>query len=262
MAKVLFINPVVREEDVPRHVPYGIALLAAIAIEEGHLVQVYDENAWRKGEEVLRQVLQADDWDVIGLGGITTAYGSIKKIVKLARELCPTAVIMLGGGVLTSLPREMMGLLPEVDVGVIGEAFVTFPEMLAMIDAGKRDWPKIDGTISRGADGELIMAPARALIHDLDALPYPAWDLFPLEEVYFQNSQLLFSEEGMMAKRRLDINGSLGCSLICQFCFHLGIAGDMRYETGPDDVVNVAFDRRAATRARSAIARRNTSSRW
>ena len=32
MAKVLFINPVVREEDVPRHVPYGIALLAAIAM--------------------------------------------------------------------------------------------------------------------------------------------------------------------------------------------------------------------------------------
>ena len=246
MAKVLFINPVVREEDVPRHVPYGIALLASIAIEEGHLVQVYDENAWRKGEEVLRQVLLADDWDLIGLGGITTAYGSIKKIVKLARELCPTAVITLGGGVLTSLPREMMGLLPEVDVGVIGEAFVTFPEMLSMIDAGKRDWPKIAGTISRGDDGKLILAPARALIPDLDALPYPAWDLFPLEEVYFQNSESLFSEEGMMAKRRLDINGSLGCSLVCKFCFHLGIAGDMRYETGPDDVVNVAFDRKGS----------------
>ena len=28
MAKVLFINPVVREEDKPKHIPYGIALLA------------------------------------------------------------------------------------------------------------------------------------------------------------------------------------------------------------------------------------------
>ena len=60
MAKVLFINPVVREEDVPRHVPYGLALLASIAIEKGHLVQVYDENAWRQGEDVLEEVLQAD----------------------------------------------------------------------------------------------------------------------------------------------------------------------------------------------------------
>ena len=49
MAKVLFVNPVVRAEEKPEHVPYGIALLAAIAMQEGHLVQVYDENAWRKG---------------------------------------------------------------------------------------------------------------------------------------------------------------------------------------------------------------------
>jgi hypothetical protein len=39
MAKVLFINPMVREEDEPRHVPSGIALLAAISIDKGHLVR-------------------------------------------------------------------------------------------------------------------------------------------------------------------------------------------------------------------------------
>src|SRR5256885_11633814 len=102
MAKILFINPVVREEDVPRHVPYGIALLAAIAMDKGHQVQVYDANAWRQGDDVLRDVLGADDWDVIALGGITTAYGSIKTIVGLARVVCPEALIVLGGGVLTS----------------------------------------------------------------------------------------------------------------------------------------------------------------
>src|SRR4029453_8379943 len=101
MAKVLFINPVVREEDVPRHVPYGIALLAAIVMREGHLVQIYDENAWRKGPEVLKQVMKADDWDIIALGGITTAYGSIKAVVGIAREFCPNSLIVLGGGVLT-----------------------------------------------------------------------------------------------------------------------------------------------------------------
>ena len=53
MAKVLFINPIVREEDVPRHVPYGIALLASIIMEKGHKVQVYDENAWRSSDNIL-----------------------------------------------------------------------------------------------------------------------------------------------------------------------------------------------------------------
>ncbi len=242
MAKVLLINPTVREEDVPRHVPYGIALLAAIVMDEGHLVQVYDENAWRQGEEVLRQVLAADHWDVIGVGGITTTYSATKRIVRIAREVCPDAVILLGGGILTSLPREMMTFLPQVDVGVLGEGFVTFPEILSMVDAGKRDWTKIHGTVSRNAEGNLHIAPQRPMIPDLDVLPYPAWDLFPLEEVYFPNSEVLYSEDGMLATRRLDINASYGCSLICRFCYHLGISGDMRYKTDAKGSVSVHFD--------------------
>jgi radical SAM superfamily enzyme YgiQ (UPF0313 family) len=176
------------------------------------------------------------------MGGITTTYGSIKRMVPLAHAVRPRALIVLGGGILTSLPREMMAWLPDVDVGVIGEAFETFPELLEMIDAGARDWAKIKGTISRRADGKLVMAPPRALLRDLDSLPYPAWEMFPLEEVYFKNSQVLFSEEGMLATRRLDINSSYGCSLICRFCYHLGIAGDMRYVKGEGGEDNVAFD--------------------
>ena len=242
MAKILLINPVVREEDQPRHVPYGMAVLAAIAIRSGHKVQVYDENAWRRGETVIERVLGADRWDVVALGGITTAYASIKSIVRQARRVCPGAVIVLGGGVLTSLPQEIMALLPEVDVGVIGEAYATFPELLALIDRGSRDWSRIDGTISRGPDNVPLYGQQRALLRDLDALPYPAWELFPLEEVYFKNSEMLFSVEGMLSTRRLDINASYGCSLVCRFCYHLGISGDMRYERGAGGATRIAFD--------------------
>ena len=242
MAKVLFVNPLVREEDVPRHVPYGIALLASICINEGHKVQVFDQNAWRAGDDTVVEVLHADDWDVIALGGITTAYGSIKHIVGLIEKHLPDVRVVLGGGVLTSMPREMMTWLPGVDVGVIGEAFATFPELLAAFDDGNTDIPQIAGTISRDPEDVLVMGPQRELLEDLDTLPYPAWDLFPLEEVYFPNSEVLFSEEGMLSKRRLDINASYGCSLVCRYCYHLGIAGDMRYEKDEDGTLHVAFD--------------------
>jgi radical SAM superfamily enzyme YgiQ (UPF0313 family) len=242
VTKILFVNPVVRQEDDPQHVPYGIALLAAIAIEHGHQVQVYDANAWRRGNDTLRQVFQADDWDIIALGGMTTVYNSVKNILGVAREICPETTIILGGGILTSLPREMMEWLPEVDIGAVGEAFVTLPEVLEMIDGGERSWEKIPGLIYRQEDGKLEFSPPRDLIHDLDSLPYPAWDLFPLEEVYFPNSSSLYSEEGMLAARRLDINASYGCSLICRYCYHLGLAGDMRYETDDNGETQVAFD--------------------
>jgi anaerobic magnesium-protoporphyrin IX monomethyl ester cyclase len=242
MAKVLFINPVVRQEDAPRHVPYGIALLASLAMEEGHLVQVYDANAWRLGDEVLRQAIEADDWDVIAIGGISTTYGYVKKICQLAETCAPDALLVVGGGLMTAMPRDIMQLLPQIDVGVIGEAFQTFNEILAQVDAGRLEPDKIPGLIFRAPSSHLVMTEPRELLQDLDTLPYPAYDLFPLEEIYFPNSQVLFSEEGMVAQRRLDINASYGCSLVCKFCFHLGISGDLKYIRDSNGEANVLFD--------------------
>src|SRR5262245_38222280 len=240
MARVLFINPVIREEDDPRHVPYGMALLASILMREGHLIQVYDANAWRASDPVLAQVLQADRWDVIALGGITTAYRSIKHIVGMAKRVAPQALVVAGGGFLTSMPHDIMRFLPQIDVGVVGEAFVSFPELLRRLDAGNRDWAAVRGLVWRDASAFSHLTPEQPLLDDIVSLPYPAWDLFPLE-VYFKNSMALFSEEGMLARRRLDINASYGCSLICRFCFHLGIAGDMQHRTNEQGDNDVAF---------------------
>ena len=87
MAKVLLVNPIIREEDSPQHIPYGISLLAAIAVKEGHQVQIFDANAWRKGLDVLEQIYLADDWDMIGIGGLTTTYGYVKDACRLAKKV-------------------------------------------------------------------------------------------------------------------------------------------------------------------------------
>ncbi len=238
MAKVLLINPVVREEDLPKHIPYGISELAAIAVEAGHLVQIYDENAWRKGAEVMAQICAADDWDVIAIGGLTTAYSSIKNTIKVARRTAPKAYIIAGGGFITSMPTEIMEWIPEIDLGIIGEAYLTWPEVLAMIDRRDLDFSRTLGVCYRDMHGVSHLNAVRPNIPDLDVLPYPAWDLLPLE-IYFKNSRLLYSEAAYGAKRRIDVGASLGCSLVCKFCFHLGITGDMVIEPnemGKNDV--------------------------
>jgi len=121
MAKILFVNPIVKEEDNPHHVPMGIAQLAAIVMKQGHHVQVFDINAWRVDDDKIKEVLTSDTWDLIGIGGITTAYASIKKIAKICKKVFPKVPVCLGGGVLTSLPKETMRWLPEVDFGFGGE---------------------------------------------------------------------------------------------------------------------------------------------
>ncbi len=233
MAKILFINPVIREEDDPRHVPYGLALMAAVADRAGHQVQVFDANAWRPSDQDLAEALRADRWDIVATGGITTAYASIKKSVRAAEVHAPQALVVLGGGVLTSIPNDIMRLLPQVDVGVVGEGFVTWREILDRVERNDRDWSKVLGIIWRDAAGRCRLNPPRPLIHDLDSIPYPAWDFFPLD-IYFRNSGIIMSEEAMTARRRLDVNTSYGCSLICRFCFHLGLTGEMEYVEGPE----------------------------
>ena len=240
MAKILLINPVVREEDNPRHIPYGIALLAAIVDKIGHQVQVFDANAWRPDNKTLCLVLKADDWDVIGIGGITTTYGYVKKVLEYAKQYSPKALTVVGGGLLTSMPQDMMKLRPEIDIGVVGEAFATLPEILGKIDQSKTDWQSINGIIWRDLSGSTHMTPPRALLHDIDQLPYPAWDMLPLD-IYFKNSTFLGSEESFSAKRRIDINGSFGCPFICRFCFHLGLAGDLQYKDPDNDKEDVIF---------------------
>src|SRR3990167_3682357 len=239
MARVLLINPVVRQEDCPRHIPYGEALLAAIAIKAGHQICVYDANAWRQPMQKVADACAADDWDVIAIGGLSTTYGFIKHACRIAKTVKPEVLLVAGGGFLTSMPLEVMEWLPEIDVGLVGECFRSWPELLQRVDAGERDFSDMKGIVYRDAVGP-VLTQARSVIHELDELPFPAWELFPLEEVYFKNSSSLFSEEAYLAQRRIDINASFGCSLICRYCWHLGTTGDMIIEpdaAGKRDVV-------------------------
>ncbi|MDA8419211.1 MAG: radical SAM protein [Desulfobacteraceae bacterium] len=239
MAKILLVNPVIRQTDRPRHVPYGLAQLAAIVSKAGHQVQVFDCGAWRPTEEQIRTVLRADTWEAIGIGGLVTSYGYIKQFLALARQECPESLLILGGGVLTPIPRDIMALIPQVDVGVIGEGYQTLPAILDKLDEDKsRDFSKIKGVVWRDEQGEITINAGRDLLADLDSLPFPAWEMFPLE-IYFANSSLLLSEEAMGAKRRLEFCCSYGCPYQCKYCFHLGLSGELAIEPGADGRLEV-----------------------
>ncbi|MGO9016324.1 MAG: B12-binding domain-containing radical SAM protein [Dissulfurispiraceae bacterium] len=238
MARVLFINPVIRQNQKPAHVPFGLAQLVAISVNEGHMVQVFDANAWRPTDQDICDVLSADKWDVIATGGLVTTYGFIKKTVRFAKQICPEATIVVGGGIITPIPYDIMELLPEIDIGVIGEGYDTFPELLKRVDTNNSDWQSVKGIIFRTRDGAAQLNEHRALKEDIDSLPFPAWDFFPLD-IYFKNSSLLLSEEAMLARRHISVIASYGCPFKCKYCFHLGLSGELESRdcNGRRDVV-------------------------
>ena len=249
MAKILFINPVIRQDDKPKHIRYGIAQLAAIVIKEGHLVQVFYANAWRPTDKGICDVLACDNWDVIAIGGLVTTYGFIKKTVKYAKKVCPKALIVAGGGFITPIPHDIMNFLPEIDLGVIGEGYSTLPEILKQVDKKNYDWGDIRGIIFRDKDGEIHLSGERPLLEDVDTLPFPAWHIFPVD-IYFQNSSLLLSEEAMLSKRCLDVMASYGCPYKCKYCFHLGLSGELEIKES-NGKKNVALTSRRNVRHHS-----------
>ena len=183
--KVLFINPTVRYFDEPRHVPLGILQLMAI-LERDHpqiKFQLYDQNAFRidnfeNGKtEGLDEVLKSEDFDVIAIGGLITAYRSIKLTVKRVKQFQPHAKIIAGGGFYSAIPYEMMDFLPELDYGCVGESYLTFPELLHAID--KNEEPSHVKGIFYRKDGIIKYSDPRELISDMDWLPFPAYKYAP-----------------------------------------------------------------------------------
>jgi radical SAM superfamily enzyme YgiQ (UPF0313 family) len=85
--------------------------------------------------------------------------------------------LILGGCHVTAVPRETLLRFTAFDYGVIGEGEYTLRELLDRLQSGAST-DAVAGT-ARRAGGEVTVNPAREPIEDLDALPFPAWDLLP-----------------------------------------------------------------------------------
>ena len=75
----------------------------------------------------------------------------------------------------------------KADVVLLGEAEHSLVEVMDA-KVGKRHLAEIKGIAYRDGD-QVRVNPRRPVFRDLDALPWPAWDLFPMES-YTQSWRL------------------------------------------------------------------------
>ena len=205
--KILFINPIIRYKDDPRHIPHGMAVLASVVRENGYDVEVLDINAHRYSKERVKHILENLDYDVVGIGGIISVYRDLKWIVDFLKSIRPDTPIIVGGS-LSSIPELILNRT-RVDVVCIGEGEETLPEYLNALKH-KRDYENIKGLAFR-KNGKICFTPPRPLISNLDKVPIPAYDLLPTE-IYMNNPAVGLGRE-------LDFVSSRGCPYDCVFCY-------------------------------------------
>jgi anaerobic magnesium-protoporphyrin IX monomethyl ester cyclase len=227
--KTLFVIPEIRLDGNPSNIPFWAGILASIIQQKNGDVAILDLNALRMNHggrlvpsKIIAEEIASEKWDIIGIGGLTTTYSRIKSLAPLIRKHSPDSIFIAGGGWCSYNPTEILQLVPELDLICIGEGEETFSEFYDIVSAGQKDFEDVNGLCIRENDNFKFTQP-RALISNLDTVPYPAYDLLELD-IYFRYSSLPYSVESFNSKRRLSTVWERGCPRGCTFCSHNGMS--------------------------------------
>tara|TARA_Y100000310_G_scaffold300482_1_gene336178 strand:+ start:84 stop:1502 length:1419 start_codon:yes stop_codon:yes gene_type:complete len=220
MKKVmLFIPPESTIEDAkqigtkwPR---IGSAYVAAYLRGKEAKVSILDCKVIERGMNNIAEAIKRFDPDILASGPFTEEILEAYNVFKLAKELKPEVINVIGGPHATALPEITLREFSLIDLVVYGEAEITMVE-LAKLES-KKDLHKIDGIVYRNGK-EIIKNKPRLLIKNIDKLPYPAWDLFPLD-AYKGVSSISSLEKTNNPVLELPMVSARGCPFQCNFCF-------------------------------------------
>lgn len=160
-----------------------------------------NDPVWRE----VRGVIADFNPDVLGIGSMTASYVSAVTVSRIAKQINPNMIVVLGGKHPSALPEDTLRNR-SVDFVVIGEGEETFKELLLNL---KR--PEIvPGIAYRNSEGKVLMTPSRAYINDINTLPFPVFESsinrYPFEQEQAPKSFAW----GMISAR--------GCPFQCIYC--------------------------------------------
>jgi radical SAM superfamily enzyme YgiQ (UPF0313 family) len=191
------------------HPHLGLISIAAAARLESHHVRIYDPKREVRflrrsydGEfyhHAAEDILQLSP-DVIGFTTLGCSLLFAVKVGGIIKRREPDLPIILGGPHATMLDRHILETYRQFDVVVRHEAEETLPPLLRNLET--RAFDAIPGVSWR--DGATIRStPGLPKIEDLDRLPIPAYELYPISDL---NLDLMRIEAGR------------GCPFACTFC--------------------------------------------
>jgi radical SAM superfamily enzyme YgiQ (UPF0313 family) len=188
---------------------------AAFAREKGTIEpEVLDCKALEIPMDKMTEIIKEKNPDVVVLGDMLHSYGGFAvqwyfdKAAQKIKKVNPNIKIVVGGLWYSYLSKESLEENPAIDFVVMGEGELTFNDLMDTLNKGRTNFKDVPGVASR-EKGEVVFGPVRELIDDLDTLPLPAYDLFPMEKYVGHTHWKPFME----------IVTSRGCPHACTFCY-------------------------------------------
>jgi radical SAM superfamily enzyme YgiQ (UPF0313 family) len=155
---------------------WGVLVLGAVAQQRGHEVAIVDAKGGGITLEEATARVTALAPDVLGVSATTISIGNGARIAAAVKEKLPHVTTVVGGPHVSAVPEATLAAFPAFDYGISGEGEVAF---FALLDALANGAPTNDlpGVVGRDADGAVHANCRAPYLDDLDALPFPAWDL-------------------------------------------------------------------------------------
>lgn len=154
-----------------------------------------------------------------------------KRLAEMIRARFPDARIIAGGEHVTAAGDFSLRDCRAIDFAVLGEGEETFLELVAGLEAGT-DPAAIDGILYLDGD-QVVRTAKRQRVRDVDSIPWPAWDLVPLQN-YLDNSL----SYGVGGGRTMPIMATRGCPYRCTFCSSASMWTQRWYPRDVKDVVD------------------------
>lgn len=224
--RILLIKSLKRTFDFyPMTPPLGLMYLAGYLRAKGdHEIKIMD---MRVENEAIEEAIKASRKfapDAVGISLLTPEAAAAHELAAALRSKGFDGPIIFGGPHASSFPEEILED-KNVSACVIGEGEETFAEIMR----GK-PLSEVNG-IAFMQNGECVRTPARSPINDLDAIPFPAWDLLNIE---LYADKLRFSN--MTPTRYMPIFTSRACPYGCVYCH--AIFGKKYRTRSPENVLN------------------------
>ena len=204
--------------------PLGLAYIGAVLLKENYSISALDLNISSNSWNELREIIKNTPPSILGISVYTETYLNGVKIAEIAKEINPDIVVVMGGPHASIMYREVLKQTC-IDIVAIGEGEITMLELAESIVRKNVKISDIKG-IAYKEDGVVKLTEERVSVSDLDKLPFPASNLFPLQSYALPIS--ILTSRG-------------GCPFNCRFCAVNNIWKGKRRFRNPEKVAEEAL---------------------
>lgn len=204
--------------------PLHAQLAAVVRQEKIADLAVLDCRALGLGEAEMIERIRAESPDAVFLGtrlitdgGATSTVRFLEAMERVKKSFPKMITIMAGLGV-SAMAKELLTLAPQLDYVMLGDE--AEPTLVELLEELKREKPRLGDVLGLAykKGQQIVLTPPRPPLADLDQLPMPAYDLFPMDK-YIGFSRIEHYNEAVTSR---------GCEGACSFCYEWGLIDPRR----------------------------------